>query len=136
MDSELTLSNILNSNLSMNNNTNKKEKEEKEEKKESGDINDINSYINETSKNNINLHKTQSRRRIKSPEDKNNNNDNETEIEEINTNAYDDISNPFMKEKKEDINIEEDNEQTKIKNNTINKKTSRKNQDKMDEYKL
>ena len=36
-----------------------------------------------------------------------------------------------MKEKKEDINIEEDNEQTKIKNNTINKKTSRKNQDKM-----
>ena len=110
---------------------NRKNKKEKEEKKESGDINDINSYINETSKNNINLHKTQSRRRIKSPDDKNNNNDNETEIEEINTNAYDDISNPFMKEKKEDINIEEDNEQTKIKNNTINKKTSRKNQDKM-----
>ena len=115
-----------NKNMTLNdfvfNRKNKKEKEEKEEKKESGDINDINSYINETSKNNINLHKTQSRRRIKSPEDKNNNNDNETEIEEINTNAYDDISNPFMKEKKEDINIEEDNEQTKIKNNTINKK--------------
>ena len=124
-----------NKNMTLNdfvfNRKNKKEKEEKEEKKESGDINDINSYINETSKNNINLHKTQSRRRIKSPEDKNNNNDKETEIEEINTNAYDDISNPFMKEKKEDINIEEDNEQTKIKNNTINKKTSRKNQDKM-----
>ena len=127
-----------NKNMTLNdfvfNRKNKKEKEvkeEKEEKEESKDINDINSYINETSKNNINLHKTQSRRRIKSPEDKNNNNDNETEIEEINTNAYDDISNPFMKEKKEDINIEEDNEQTKIKNNTINKKTSRKNQDKM-----
>ena len=123
-----------NKNMTLNNfvfnRKNKKEKKEKEEKKESGDINDINSYINETSKNNINLHKTQSRRRIKSPEDKNNNNDKETEIEEINTNAYDDISNPFMKEKKEDINIEEDNEQTKIKNNTINKKTSRKNQDK------
>ena len=101
----------------------KNNKDKKEEK-------DIDSYINETSINNINLHKTQSRRRIKSPEEKNNKNDNETEIEEINTNAYDDISNPFIKEKKGDINIEEDNDQTKIKNNN-NKKTSNKNQGKI-----
>ena len=104
-----------------------KEKERKEEKNESKDIN---SYLNETSINNINLHKTQSRRRMKSPEEKSNKNDNEAVIEEININDYDDISNQFNEEKKEDIDIEEDNEQTKIKNNNINKKTLKKNQGK------
>ena len=116
-----------NKNMTLNNfvfakNNSKKEKDSK----------DINSYINETSINNINLHKNQTRRRITSPDEKKNalnNNDNDTEIEEYNTNANDDISNPFIKEKIGDINIEEDNEQTKIKNN--NKKTSKKNQNKI-----
>ena len=104
-----------------------KEKERNEEKNESKDIN---SYLNETSINSINLHKTQSRRRMKSPEEKSNKNDNEAVIEEININDYDDISNQFNEEKKEDIDIEEDNEQTKIKNNNINKKNPKKNQGK------
>ena len=115
-----------NKNMTLNNfvfakNNSKREKDSK----------DINSYINETSINNINLHKNQTRRRITSPDEKKNviSNDNDTEIEEYNTNANDDISNPFIKEKIEDINIEEDNEQTKIKNN--NKKTSKKNQNKI-----
>ena len=117
-----------NKNMTLNNFVFAKKKSKKEK-----DSKDINSYINETSINNINLHKNQTRRRITSPDEKknaiNNNNDNDTEIEEYNTNANDDISNPFIKEKIEDINIEEDNEQTKIKNN--NKKTSKKNQNKI-----
>ena len=116
-----------NKNMTLNNFVFAKKKSKKEK-----DSKDINSYINETSINNINLHKNQTRRRITSPDEKKNalnNNDNDTEIEEYNTNANDDISNPFIKEKIEDINIEEDNEQTKIKNN--NKKTSKKNQNKI-----
>ena len=115
-----------NKNMTLNNFVFAKKKSKKEK-----DSKDINSYINETSINNINLHKNQTRRRITSPDEKKNviSNDNDTEIEEYNTNANDDISNPFIKEKIEDINIEEDNEQTKIKNN--NKKTSKKNQNKI-----
>ena len=116
-----------NKNMTLNNFVFAKKKSKKEK-----DSKDINSYINETSINNINLHKNQTRRRITSPDEKKNalnNNDNDTEIEEYNTNANDDISNPFIKEKIGDINIEEDNEQTKIKNN--NKKTSKKNQNKI-----
>lgn len=116
-----------NKNMTLNNFVFAKKSQKEKEK-------DTNSYINESSINNINLHKNQIRKSIDDIEGKNddiNNNDIDADTEEIKTNAYDDISNPFMKEKKEDINIEEDNEQTKIKNNTINKKTSRKNQDKM-----
>ena len=115
-----------NKNMTLNNFVFAKKKSKKEK-----DSKDINSYINETSINNINLHKNQTRRRITSPDEKKNviSNDNDTEIEEYNTNANDDISNPFIKEKIEDINIEENNEKIKIKNN--NKKTSKKNQNKI-----
>ena len=93
---------------------------------------DINSFINEESLNNINLHKTQIRRKTEfSPIKKEKNEEDNNEIEEGNTNAYDEISNPFIKEKLEEIDIEEDNVPTKNKNNNKNKKSSKKNKDKI-----
>ena len=111
-----------NKNMTLNNFVFAKKSQKEKEK-------DTNSYINESSINNINLHKNQIRKSIDDIEGKNddiNNNDIDADTEEIKTNAYDDISNPFIKEKQE-LDIEEDNEPTKIKN----KKTSKKNQGKM-----
>ena len=111
-----------NKNMTLNNFVFAKKSQKEKEK-------DTNSYINESSVNNINLHKNQIRKSIDDIEGKNddiNNNDIDADTEEIKTNAYDDISNPFIKEKQE-LDIEEDNEPTKIKN----KKTSKKNQGKM-----
>ena len=100
--------------------------EEKEKEK------DINSFINEESLNNINLHKTQIRRKTEfSPIKKEKNEEDNNEIEEGNTNAYDETSNPFIKAKLEEIDIEEDNVPTKNKNNNKNKKSSKKNKDKI-----
>ena len=93
---------------------------------------DINSFINEESLNNINLHKTQIRRKTEfSPIKKEKNEEDNNEIEEGNTNAYDETSNPFIKAKLEEIDIEEDNVPTKNKNNNKNKKSSKKNKDKI-----
>ena len=111
-----------NKNMTLNNFVFAKKSQKEKEK-------NTNSYINESNINNINLHKNQIRKSIDDIEGKNddtNNNDIDAETEEIKTNAYDDISNPFIKEKQE-LDIEEDNEPTKIKN----KKTSKKNQGKM-----
>ena len=111
-----------NKNMTLNNFVFAKKSQKEKEK-------NTNSYINESSINNINLHKNQIRKSIDDIEGKNddiNNNDIDADTEEIKTNAYDDISNPFIKEKQE-LDIEEDNEPTKIKN----KKTSKKNQGKV-----
>ena len=93
---------------------------------------DINSFINEESLNNINLHKNQIRRKTEfSPIKKEKNEEDNNEIEEGNTNAYDETSNPFIKAKMEEIDVEEDNVPTKKKNNNKNKKSSKKNKDKI-----
>ena len=102
-----------------NNDTKAEEKSEQELEK------DINSFLNEESLNDINLHKSQIRRKFEqSPIKKEINKVELNDTEEINTNAYDEISNPFVKEKLQELDIEEDNIPTKIKkdNNNISKK--------------
>ena len=112
-------------------------KEDKEKDKDKDKEKDISSYINEESLNDINLHKNQIRRKIEiSPIKKDNNiniiKDEINEVDEVNTNAFDEISNPFIKAKLEDIDVDEDNVPTKIKNNNNKKKNlSKKNKDKV-----
>ena len=93
-----------------------------------------NLFINEESLNDINLHKNQIRRKreiIPIKQEKNNIKDDLNDTDEINTNAFDEISNPFIKAKIEDIDIEEDNIPTKFKNNNKKKNVSKKNKDKI-----
>ena len=123
-----------NKNMTLNkfvfNRNDKEENKEKEKDKEK----DMSSYINEESLYDINLHKNQIRRKMEiSPIKKDNNisKDEINETDEINTNAFDEISNPFIKANLEDIDIEEDNIPTKIKNNTKKKNVSKKNKDKV-----
>ena len=123
-----------NKNMTLNkfvfNRNDKEENKEKEKDKEK----DMSSYINEESLYDINLHKNQIRRKMEiSPIKKDNNisKDEINETDEINSNAYDEISNPFIKANLEDIDIEEDNIPTKIKNNTKKKNVSKKNKDKV-----
>ena len=107
-----------------NNDTKAEEKSEQELEK------DINSFLNEESLNDINLHKSQIRRKFEqSPIKKEINKVELNDTEEINTNAYDEISNPFVKEKLQELDIEEDNIPTKIKKE--NKNISKKNKDKV-----
>ena len=129
-----------NKNMTLNNFVfNKNEKTRKENKnKEKDNETDINSYLNEESLNDINLHKNQIRRKLEIPTIKNiddniNNNHNDANDieEEIKTNDYDDISNPFIKAKLDNIDNEEDNVPTKIKNNKANKNIPKKNKDKI-----
>ena len=117
-----------------NRNDNVNKGENKEKNKEKDKEKDNSSYINEESLYDINLHKNQIRRKMEiSPIKKDNNisKDEINETDEINTNAYDEISNPFIKANLEDIDIEEDNIPTKIKNNTKKKNVSKKNKDKV-----
>ena len=95
-------------------------KEDKEKDKDKDKEKDISSYINEESLNDINLHKNQIKRKLEiSPIKKDNNiniiKDEINEVDEVNTNAFDEISNPFIKAKLEDIDVDEDNVPTKIK---------------------
>ena len=112
-------------------------KEDKEKDKDKDKEKDISSYINEESLNDINLHKNQIKRKLEiSPIKKDNNiniiKDEINEVDEVNTNAFDEISNPFIKAKLEDIDVDEDNVPTKIKNNNNKKKNlSKKNKDKV-----
>ena len=64
-------------------------------------------------------------------DDNNNNKDDANDVEEVKTNDYDDISNPFIKAKLENEDIEEDNIPTKIKNNKATKNIPKKNKDKV-----
>ena len=117
-----------------NRNDNVNKGENKEKNKEKDKEKDNSSYINEESLYDINLHKNQIRRKMEiSPIKKDNNisKDEINETDEINTNAFDEISNPFIKANIEDIDIEEDNIPTKIKNNTKKKNVSKKNKDKV-----
>ena len=117
-----------------NRNDNVNKGENKEKNKEKDKEKDNSSYINEESLYDINLHKNQIRRKMEiSPIKKENNisKDEINETDEINTNAFDEISNPFIKANLEDIDIEEDNIPTKIKNNTKKKNVSKKNKDKV-----
>ena len=129
-----------NKNMTLNNfvfNKNDKIKEENKNKEKDNET-EINSYLNEESLNDINLHKNQIRRKFEIPTIKNiddniNNNQNDANDieEEIKTNDYDDISNPFIKAKLDNIDNEEDNVPTKIKNNKANKNNPKKNKDKI-----
>ena len=117
-----------------NRNDNVNKGENKEKNKEKDKEKDNSSYINEESLYDINLHKNQIRRKMEiSPIKKENyiSKDEINETDEINTNAFDEISNPFIKANLEDIDIEEDNIPTKIKNNTKKKNVSKKNKDKV-----
>ena len=119
---------VFNKNDKVNKGENKEKNKEKDKEK------DNSSYINEESLYDINLHKNQIRRKMEiSPIKKDNNisKDEINETDEINTNAFDEISNPFIKANLEDIDIEEDNIPTKIKNNTKKKNVSKKNKDKV-----
>ena len=129
-----------NKNMTLNNfvfNKNDRIREENKNKEKDNET-DINSYLNEESLNDINLHKNQIRRKFEIPTIKNiddniniNHNDANDIEEEIKTNDYDDISNPFIKAKLDNIDNEEDNVPTKIKNNKANKNNPKKNKDKI-----
>ena len=94
---------------------------------------DTSTCVNEESINNINLHKNQTRRKIEKISDKNNNKkDDSIDIEENNIIDNDDeITNPFIKAQLEDIDIEEDNNPTKIKSKNKNIKDNKKNNEKI-----
>ena len=123
---------VFNRNDKVNKEENKEKEKDKEKDKEKEK--DTSSYINEESLYDINLHKNQIRRKMEISPIKVDNNISKGEMnetDEINTNAYDEISNPFIKANFEDIDIEEDNIPTKIKNNTKKKNVSKKNKDKV-----
>ena len=94
---------------------------------------DTSTCVNEESINNVNLHKNQTRRKIEKISDKNNNKkDDSIDIEENNIIDNDDeITNPFIKAQLEDIDIEEDNNPTKIKSKNKNIKDNKKNSEKI-----
>ena len=94
---------------------------------------DTSTCVNEESINNVNLHKNQTRRKIEKISDKNNNKkDDSIDIEENNIIDNDDeITNPFIKAQLEDIDIEEDNNPTKIKSKNKNIKDNKKNIEKI-----
>jgi SNF2 family DNA or RNA helicase len=94
---------------------------------------DTSTCVNEESINNVNLHKNQTRRKIEKISDKNNNKkDDFIDIEENNIIDNDDeITNPFIKAQLEDIDIEEDNNPTKIKSKNKNIKDNKKNSEKI-----
>jgi SNF2 family DNA or RNA helicase len=94
---------------------------------------DTSTCVNEESINNVNLHKNQTRRKIEKISDKNNNKkDDSIDIEENNIIDNDDeITNPFIKAQLEDIDIEEDNNPTKIKSKNKNIKDNKKNNEKI-----
>ena len=128
-----------NKNMTLNNFVFKKNDKSEEEKKnkEKDNEKDSKNYLNEESLNDINLHKNQIRRKMEIPfvqsddDDNNNNKDDANDVEEVKTNDYDDISNPFIKAKLENEDIEEDNIPTKIKNNKATKNIHKKNKDKI-----
>ena len=97
---------------------------------------DTSTCVNEESINNVNLHKNQTRRKIEKISDKNNNKkDDSIDIEENTINNIidndDEITNPFIKAQLEDIDIEEDNNPTKIKSKNKNIKDNKKNSEKI-----
>lgn len=120
-----------NKNMTLNNFVFIKNNKEEDEK-------DTSTCVNEESINNVNLHKNQTRRKIEKISDKNNNKkDDSIDIEENNINNIidndDEITNPFIKAQLEDIDIEEDNNPTKIKSKNKNKniKDDKKNSEKI-----
>ena len=117
-----------NKNMTLNNFVFIKNNKEEDEK-------DASTCVNEESINNVNLHKNQTRRKIEKISDKNNNKkDDSIDIEENNIIDNDDeITNPFIKAQLEDIDIEEDNNPTKIKSKNKNKniKDDKKNSEKI-----
>ena len=118
-----------NKNMTLNNFVFIKNNKEEDEK-------DASTCVNEESINNVNLHKNQTRRKIEKISDKNNNKkDDSIDIEENNINNIidndDEITNPFIKAQLEDIDIEEDNNPTKIKSKNKNIKDNKKNSEKI-----
>ena len=115
-----------NKNMTLNNFVFIKNNKEEDEK-------DTSTCVNEESINNVNLHKNQTRRKIEKISDKNNNKkDDSIDIEENNIIDNDDeITNPFIKAQLEDIDIEEDNNPTKIKSKNKNIKDNKKNSEKI-----
>ena len=115
-----------NKNMTLNNFVFIKNNKEEDEK-------DASTCVNEESINNVNLHKNQTRRKIEKISDKNNNKkDDSIDIEENNIIDNDDeITNPFIKAQLEDIDIEEDNNPTKIKSKNKNIKDNKKNSEKI-----
>ena len=123
---ELIVTESGNKNMTLNNFVFIKNNKEEDEK-------DTSTCVNEESINNVNLHKNQTRRKIEKISDKNNNKkDDSIDIEENNIIDNDDeITNPFIKAQLEDIDIEEDNNPTKIKSKNKNIKDNKKNSEKI-----
>ncbi len=109
-------------NMTLNNFVFKKNKEKNNEEKD----NNKEKGLTEDKLNLINIHKKQSRQKLEYISNKiiNDDSDNDNDMNDLNTNANDEISNPFIRERLAKNNIEEDNQPTKDKNK--NKKSSKK----------